>query len=124
MKRLITIISAGIIALLSFNSCSFEWIDDSGSAEALLTCRYAGNLPTVTAFQTYDLHDTNISDREIEDIFMQLCEVVAPGFIDAVLEIHIYDSNEHFKKTRVFDFWWEANPMTGEGYYAWDEVKE
>ena len=124
MKRSITIISAGIIALLSLSSCKLEWADDSGSAEAVLTCRYAGNLPTATAFQTYDLDDIHISDREIEDIFLQLCEVVRAGFIDAVLEIHIYDNNEHFKKTRVFDFWWETDPMTGEGYYAWDEIKE
>lgn len=124
MKRIITIISAGIIALLSFTSCDFEWINDSGSAEAYLECHYAGNLPSVTASQTFYLDNTSISDREIEDIFLQLSEVVKPGFIDAVLEIHIYDYNEHFKKTRVFDFWWETDTITGEGYYAWDEIKE
>jgi hypothetical protein len=53
-----------------------------------------------------------------------LSDVVKPGFIDAVLEIHIYDSYDHFKMTRIFDFWWEIDPRTGEGYYAWDEVKE
>lgn len=124
MKRFITIISAGIIALLSLNSCHIEWADDSGSAEAHLTCYYAGGLPTATAFQEYDLHDTHLSDYEIEDIFLHLSDVVKPGFIDAVLEIHIYDSYDHFKKTRIFDFWWEIDPRTGEGYYAWDEVKE
>ena len=124
MKRFITIISAGIIALLSLNSCHIEWADDSGSAEAHLTCYYAGGLPTATASQEYDLHDTHLSDYEIEDIFLHLSDVVKPGFIDAVLEIHIYDSYDHFKKTRIFDFWWEIDPLTGEGYYAWDEVKE
>ena len=124
MKRFITIISAGIIALLSLNSCHIEWADDSGSAEAHLTCYYAGGLPTATAFQDYDLDDTHLSDYEIEDIFLHLSEVVKPGFIDAVLEIDIYDSYDHFKKTRIFDFWWEIDPQTGKGYYAWDEVKE
>ena len=124
MKRFITIISAGIIVLLSLNSCHIEWADDSGSAEAHLTCYYAGGLPRVTAFEEYDLHDTRLSDYEIEDIFLHLSEVVKPGFIDAVLEIHIYDSYDHFKKTRIFDFWWEIDPRTGEGYYAWDEIKE
>lgn len=124
MKRFITIISAGIIALLSFSSCDIEWADDSGIAEAHLTCYYAGGLPTATAFQEYDLHDTHLSDYEIEDIFLHLSEVVKPGFIDAILEIDIYDSYDHFKKTRIFDFWWEIDPQTGKGYYAWDEVKE
>lgn len=124
MKRFITIISAGILALLSFSSCEFEWVDNSGTAEADLTCYYAGGLPSVNVHQTYDLYDTHISDREIEDMFLELSEVVRPGFIDAVLEIHIYDSYDHYKKTRIFDFWWEIDPITGEGYYAWDEIEE
>ena len=126
MKRFITIISAGIIALLSFSSCDIDihWNDNSGSVDAALTCYYAGNLPAVTASQTYKLDDTHLSVYEIEDMFLHLSEVVKPGFIDADLEIHIYDSYDHFKKTRIFDFWWEIDPRTGEGYYAWDEVKE
>ncbi len=123
MKRFITILSAGIIALLSFSSCDFEWVDDSGTAEAHLTCYYAGGLPEVSAHKTYDLYDTHISDHEIEDIFLELSEVVRPGFVDAVLEIHIYDSYDHFKKTRIFEFWWEIDPYTGEGYYAYEELK-
>ena len=125
MKRFITIISAGIIALLSLNSCDIDihWNDNSGSVDATLTCYYAGNLPAVTADQTYKLDDTYLSDYEIEDIFLELSEVVRPGFIDAVLEIHIYDSYDHYKKTRIFDFWWEIDPNTGEGYYAYEEVE-
>jgi hypothetical protein len=126
MKRFITIISAGIIALLSFSSCDIDihWNDNSGSVDATLTCYYAGNLPAETAGQTYKLDDTYLSDYEIEDKFLDLCELVRPGFINAVLEIDIYDSYDHFKKTRIFDFWWEIDPRTGEGYYAWDEIKE
>jgi hypothetical protein len=123
MKRFIKILSAGIIALLSFSSCDFEWADNSGTAEASLTCYYAGGLPSVTASQAYDLDDTYLSNHDIEDIFLELSEVVRPGFIDAVLEIHIYDSYKHFKKTRTFDFWWEIDPHTGEGYYAYEEIK-
>lgn len=124
MKRFITLISAGIIALLSLSSCHIQLGDDTGTAEASLTCYYAGNLPVATAFNTYDLYDTHMSDREIEDIFLELSEVVRPGFIDAVLEINIYDCFDHFKRARVFEFWWEIDPYTGEGYYAWDEIKE
>ena len=123
MKRFITILSAGIISLLSFSSCDFEWADDSGSAEATLTCYYAGGLPSASTHLTYELTDTHLSNHEIEDIFLELSEVVRPGFIDAVLEIHIYDSYDHYKKTRIFDFWWEIDPNTGEGYYAYEEVE-
>ncbi len=123
MKRFITILSAGIIALLSFSSCDFEWADNSGTAEASLTCYYAGGLPSASAHQTYELNDTHLSNHEIEDIFLELSEVVRPGFIDAVLEIHIYDSYDHYKKTRTFDFWWKIDPHTGEGYYAYEEIE-
>ena len=123
MKRFITILSAGIITLLSFSSCDFEWADNSGEADATLTCYYAGGLPSASAHQTYELNDTHLSNHEIEDIFLELSEVVRPGFIDAVLEIHIYDSYDHYKKTRTFDFWWEIDPHTGEGYYAYEEVE-
>lgn len=123
MKRFITILSAGIIALLSFSSCDFEWADNSGEAEATLTCYYAGGLPSASAHQTYELNDTHLSNHEIEDIFLELSEVVRPGFIDAVLEIHIYDSYDHYKKTRIFDFWWEIDTHTGEGYYAYEEIE-
>lgn len=125
MKRLMTFISAGIIALLSFTSCHIEWVDDSGSIEASLTCYYAGGMPAATAFQTYDLHDTDLSDREIEDVFYELSEVVRPGFSEAMLEINIYDSRDHYRETRLFEFWWETtNIFTGDGFYAWEEVFE
>ena len=123
MKRIMTIISAGIIALLSFTSCEIEWTD-SGVGDAYLTCYYAGGLPSAHVEQTYDLPDINyLSDRDIEDIFLELSEMVRPGFSSATLEIDIYDNFDRYKRTRVFDFWWETtNIVTGDGYYAWDEV--
>lgn len=125
MKRLMTIISAGIISLLSFTSCEIEWINTSGTAEAFLTCYYAGGIPSVTASQTYALNDTYFSDREIEDMFLELSDVVKPGFSEATLEINIYDSRDHYRETRIFDFWWETtNMFTGDGYYAWEEYIE
>lgn len=125
MKRIMTIISAGIIALLSFTSCDIEWQDDSGVGEAYLTCYYAGGLPASSARQTYELPDyRHLSDRDIEDIFYELSEMVRPGFSSAILEIDIYDNFDNYKKTRVFDFWWEVTDIiTGDGYYAWDEVE-
>ena len=124
MKRFITIISAGIIALLSLNSCHIEWADDSYTADAVLTCEYAGGLPTVVSEHTYELEDTYLYDKEIEDIFYHLSEVVSPGFIRAFLDIKIYDAFNNLRKARLYEFWWEIDPYTGEGYYAWDEIKE
>lgn len=125
MKRIITIISSGIIALMSFTSCHIEWIDNSGSADAILTCYYAGGMPSSSATQTYELYDIHLSDFEIEEIFVELQQVVRPGFLEAILEIHFYDNYDHYRKTRIFDFWWETtNPITGDGYYAWDEIRE
>ena len=66
----------------------------------------------------------HLSDRDIEDIFYELSEMVRPGFSSATLEIDIYDNFDNYKKTRVFDFWWEVTDIiTGDGYYAWDEVE-
>lgn len=123
MKRIMTIISAGIIALLSFTSCDIEWADDSGTCDAYLTCYYAGGVLPVTVDRMYELDNTYLSDREIEKIFYDLMDGVMPGFTQATLEIDIYDSFDDYKRTRVFDFWWETtNILTGDGYYAWEEV--
>ena len=125
MKKLLTILTAGILALLSFNSC--EMLDsefDNTRCEAFLTCFYAGGLPTVSAQQTYEL-DGRLHDRDIEAIFYELSEGVQPGFMSAVMEIDFYDWMGNYDYTRAYDFWWEAEDlMTGDGYYAWEERHE
>ena len=81
MKKLFAILTAGILALLSFNSC--EMLDsefDNTSCEAFLTCFYAGGLPTVSAQQAYEL-DGKLRDKDIEAIFYELSSGVQPGFI-------------------------------------------
>ncbi len=122
MKNILNILTAGIIALLSLNSC--EVIDsefDNTSCEAFLTCYYAGGLPTDTSSQIYEL-DGRLRDRDIEAIFDELSSFVQPGFISAVLEIDFYDWMKNYNYTSVYDFWWESTDiMSGKGHYAWEE---
>ena len=116
------ILTAGIMALLSFNSC--EMIDsefDDKNCDAFLTCFYAGGLPSASAQQTYEI-EGRLRDRDIEAIFDELSSGVPAGFMSAVLEIDFYDWIGNYNYTRAYDFWWEAEDlMSGEGYYAWDE---
>lgn len=121
MKRILSIIATGVIALLSLSSC--QWDLETGKCEAYLTCYYAGGLPSATSYQTYQLNDMYMSDMEIEDIFLELSEVVKPGFTNATLEIDLYDWAGDYERTEVYEFWWEVtDPISGNGYYAWDEV--
>ncbi len=117
--------AAGIIALLSFGSCEMIHSDfDENTCEANLTCYYAGGLPSASARQTYEV-DRRLTDKEIEEIFFELCSMVQPGFTDAVLELNFYDWMGDYRFTEVYDFWWEStNPGSGDGYYAWDERME
>ncbi len=91
---------------------------------AILTCIYAGGLPSVSSQQTYDINRP-LRDKDIEDIFYELCSVVSPGFTSAVLELNYYDWMGNYRYTNVYDFWWETtDPHSGDGYYAWDERME
>ncbi len=117
--------AAVISAMLSFNSCNAEMgIFNETTCKANLTCYYAGGLPSASSHQVYEL-DKRLSDKQIEDIFFELCSVVQPGFTTAVLELNFYDWMDNYKYTSVYDFWWETtNPNSGDGYYAWDERME
>ncbi len=117
--------TAGILSLLSLNSCDVMYGEfDASSCDAYLTCVYAGGLPSASARQTYDL-DGPLRDRDIEDIFYELCSMVQPGFTNAVLEIDFYDWMDNYTYTSVYDFWWESTDfISGDGYYAWDERLE
>ncbi len=125
MRKFLTIVTAGILALLSLNSCDVLHGEfDATSCDANLTCHYAGGLPSSSASQTYGL-DGPLRDSDIEDIFDELTEVVIPGFTDAVLEIHFYDWMNNYTHTAVYDFWWETtDAISGDGFYAWDERLE
>ena len=125
MKKLFAILTAGIMALLSFNSC--EMLDsefDNTSCEVFLTCFYAGGLPTASVQQVYDL-EGRLRDKDIEAIFHELSSEVQQGFMSAVMEIDFYDWMGSYDYTRAYDFWWESvDLMTGDGYYAWAERHE
>ncbi len=113
--------TAGIIALLSFNSCEVIGEFDATGCEAYLTCFYAGGLPSASSQKSYEI-DGQLKDRDIEDIFYELCSTVQPGFTSAILEIDFYDWMDNYEHTAVYDFWWETtDPVNGDGYYAWDE---
>ncbi len=117
--------TAGILILLSFNSCEMIHNEfDASSCDANLTCLYAGGLPSASVHQTYEL-DGPLRDDDIEDIFFDLCSMVQAGFTDAVLEINFYDWMDNYTHTSVYDFWWETTDfISGDGYYAWDDRLE
>lgn len=125
MKNFLTILTAGIISLLSLNSCdSIHSEFDQVSCEAYLTCFYAGGIPSFSAQKSYEI-DGPLRDNDIEAIFYELSEDVQPGFISAVLEIDFFDWMDNYDHTKVYDFWWESSDiMSGDGYYAWDERME
>jgi len=124
MKRILSIITAGLIALLSFNSCEFQSEFAKTTYDAFLTCNYAGGLPPVTVFRSYET-DMELQERDIEEMFYAMTEMIKPGFVSATLTLDKYDWMGNYELTRVFEFWWETtNPVTGDGYYAWDEFFE
>lgn len=125
IRNILTIMTAGIITLLSLNSCNGVRSDfDQRSCDAYLTCYYAGGLPAETAKMSYEVN-RYLSDNEIEDIFYDLIEGLTPGFYAAVLEIDFFDWMDEYQFTDIYDFWWEStNDLTGNGYYAWDKRRE
>lgn len=125
MNRLLTILTAGIIALLSLNSCDVIHSEfDNTSCTAYLTCFYAGGMPSSGAQKSYDL-DGPLRDSDIEGIFYELSSMVQPGFISASLEIDFFDWMDNYDYTKAYDFWWESSGiLSGDGYYAWDERLE
>ena len=125
MKNILTIMTAGIIALLSLNSCDVMYSEfDNTTCEAYLTCFYAGGMPSASAQQSYEL-DSPLRDRDIEAIFNELSSMVQPGFMSATLEIDFFDWMDNYDYTKAYDFWWESTDiLNGEGYYAWDERME
>lgn len=125
MRNILTIMTAGIITLLSLNSCDTRYSEfDNSSCIAYLTCFYAGGLPSSSAQQSYEI-DGPLRDHDIESIFYELSSAVQPGFISASLEIDFYDWMDNYDYTRAYDFWWEpSGAYPGDGFYAWDERLE
>ncbi|MBQ2965887.1 MAG: hypothetical protein IJE11_02585 [Bacteroidales bacterium] len=125
MKRLLIILTAGLTALLSFNSCEISRNEfDASSIDAYLTVYYAGGISPVTVQGRYDLDYPRLSDREVESIFYDLSGLVQPGFLEATLEVEYFDWMDNYIGIDVFEFWWETYDMyTGDGAYLWEEVE-
>jgi len=125
MKKLLTILTAGIMALLSFTSCEIAGSEfDIQSYNAYLTCYYAGGIPPEMQQKSDDI-EGRLRDKDIEDLFYELSSNVTPGFISATLEIDFFDWMDNYEYTRAYDFWWETtNHMSGDGYYAWEEITD
>ncbi len=116
--------TAGILALLSFSSCELMYGDsNAASCDANLTCIYGEGIPTDSERETYDL-DGPLRDSDIEDIFMELCGRVKPGFTSAVLEINFFDWSGDYISTRVYDFVWVPGGGSGDGSYTWSKRLE
>ncbi|MCM1176981.1 MAG: hypothetical protein NC335_04395 [Bacteroides sp.] len=122
MNRFFAIIAAVVFAL-TLSSCSINInFGDDLDADAYLTAYYAGGLPNASANGSYVFSSSLLSDRDVDDIFHDLCRVFRPGFTDAVLEVEFYDRDGRFRARRVYDFWWEYDGSIPEsGYYAWEE---
>lgn len=123
MKRILAILTAGIMALLSFNSCEMAVSEfDIKSCEAYLTCYYAGGKPPAIQQRSYEI-EGRLRDKDIEDIFYDLSSNVAPGFMSARLEVDFFDWMDNYDYTRAYEFWWETTDLiSGDGYYAWEEI--
>ena len=116
-------LAAGLLALLACFSCSLDSEFDTRTCDAFLTCYYAGGMPSITVEDSFVI-EGHLTDREIEDIFLILSESAHRGFTSARLVIDFYDWLDNYDYTRAYDFWWEyTNIHTGDGYYAWDEVR-
>ena len=127
MKRILSIITAGLIALLSFSSCggiqynNKEFI--AASIDAYLTGYYAGGFQSETTQGRYDLRGSYLTDRDIEDIFKDLSRYLPETFYEADLEIIYYDWMDNPVDGRLFSFWWVMQDYeTGRGFYDWEEV--
>ena len=126
MKALLKIrnLAAGLIALLACFSCSLDGEFNTRTCDAFLTCYYAGGIPTVTAEDSFVIEGT-LTGNDVEEIFLFLSEGVQRGFTSARLVIDFYDWLDNYDYTKSYDFWWEYTDInTGDGFYAWDEVKK
>lgn len=117
-------LAAGLIALLACLSCSVDSEFDTRTCDAFLTCYYAGGIPSVTTQDSFVI-EGRLTDGDVEEIFLILSENVQRGFTSARLVIDFYDWLDNYDYSKSYDFWWEyTNAHTGDGYYAWDEVRE
>lgn len=125
MKRLLTILTAGLTILLSSNSCEISRNEfDASVIDAYLTVYYAGGLLPATVQGSYDIDYPRLSEREVEAIFYDLSDLVQPGFLEATLEVEYFDWMDNYIGIEVYEFWWEIFDMyTGDGAYLWEEVE-
>ena len=93
MKRILSIITAGLIALLSFSSCGGIQYNNkefnAASIDAYLTGYYAGGFQSETTQGRYDLRGSYLTDRDIEDIFKDLSRYLPETFYEAILCIYL-----------------------------------
>ena len=122
MKRLISTFIISIVAIFTVSSCDlFEPIPIS--CEARLTCSYAGMLEDLQTDPVYFEFDNNyINDNDIIYIFEEILSSskIKPNFIDAWLDINIYNLDDQFLRTESYYFWWDDI----EGAYLFEEEEE
>lgn len=116
-------LAAGLLALLACFSCSMDSEFDTRTCDGFLSCYYAGGIPSVTVHDSFVL-EGSLTDSDVGEIFHILSEKVQRGFVSARLVIDFYDWLDNYDYTKTYDFWWEyTNLNTGDGYYAWNEVR-
>lgn len=125
MRRLISILTTGIVILLTFSSCEISYNEfDEVSIDVYLTAYYSGGYPAETVQGTYDLSYPYLTTQDVTGIFYELSEFVTPGFWEARMEVEYYDWIDHHLDTEVYEFWWEVyNHHTGDGAYVWEQVR-
>lgn len=126
MKHIFTIITAGLITLLSLSSCGIHYNNNEFNAvsiDAYLTGYYAGGFLSETTQGRYDIDGWYISDKYIERIFNELSLYLPETFYEADLEIIYYDWMDNPVDGRLYNFWWVMDDYTtGRGHYEWREV--
>ncbi len=124
MKKFLLMMTAGLMALLCFNSCEIHDDEfDYSSMDVFLTAYYAGGMPPQTSQGRYDVESPFLYDRDVENLFHELSGVLPAGFTDAVMEVYFYDWMDNLLKDRRYEFFWVTEDyVSGRGYYGWEEV--
>ena len=111
MRKKISLIISLLIGILTFSSCDiYIDRDEPVSCDVRLTCSYAGmKEDLVTDLVTFDFDKDYFTDDDIIYMFdeMQRVSEMPPNFIDAWIDINVYDLYDNFIRNESYHFWWD-----------------
>jgi len=96
MKRVLTFLAI-LLALVAVSACNYD-VNLSVDASAELTYSN-GDLVRVAPVTFESIHRKNLSDSDLENIFIELTRNVNPDFSTAILYLEIFDeiSGKHLR---------------------------